>query len=84
MPKDAKDYQRLPKITRFTSVYKDTTSIFNGIWRLIVKWERSVYGLIWQELLIFLTLYFALSLLYRQEFIFYNPFIDICKVSLIL
>ena len=62
----AKEYQKLEK-TRFTSVYKDTTSIFNGIWRLIIKWERSVYGLIWQELLIFITAYFALSFLYRYD-----------------
>ena len=60
----SKEYQKLEK-TRFTSVYKDTTSIFSGIWRLLIRWERSVYGLIWQELLIFVTAYFALSLLYR-------------------
>ena len=47
----------------YTNLYKDTTN--QGIWNLLLRWKCSVFRLIWQELVVFLVLYFALSILYR-------------------
>ena len=49
----------------YTNVYKDTTNRLYGIWNLLLKWKCSVFRLIWHDLVVFLVLYFALSILYR-------------------
>ena len=60
----ARKHKSLEK-SRYTSIYKDTTSRFAGIWHLLLRWHRSIYKLIWKELAFFLAAYFALSVLYR-------------------
>ena len=49
----------------YTNVYKDTTNRLYGIWNLLLRWKCSVFKLIWHDLVVFLFIYFALSLLYR-------------------
>ena len=49
----------------YTNVYKDTTNRLYGIWNLLLRWKCSVFKLIWHDLVVFLVLYFALSILYR-------------------
>ena len=49
----------------YTNVYKDTTNRLYGIWNLLLQWKCSVFRLIWHDLVVFLVLYFALSILYR-------------------
>ena len=51
--------------TIYTNIYKDTTTRLHGIWHLLLRWKGSVYKLIWYEVLIFLFMYFGLSILYR-------------------
>ena len=49
----------------YTNVYKDTTNRLYGIWHLLLRWKCSVFKLIWHDLVVFLALYSALSVLYR-------------------
>ena len=41
-----------------------TLTIYSVV-HLFKKWKRSIFKLIWHELLTFLALFFALSLIYR-------------------
>ena len=49
--------------------YPDTSTCFNGFWKLIVKWKGSVFKIIYRELMVYLALYYLLSLLYRYVFL---------------
>ncbi len=49
----------------YHSKYKDTTRQFQGLWHLLLRWKGSLFKLIYQEFLVFLAAYFALSILYR-------------------
>ena len=55
----------------YANRYKDTSKKFRGIYHLMLKWKGSVIKLVWHDLLVFLVLYFTLSILYRTVF-FYN------------
>ena len=60
----ARKHKSLEK-SRYTSIYKDTTSRFASIWPLLIRWRCSIYKLIWKELLFFLIAYFLVSIFYR-------------------
>lgn len=36
-----------------------------GFSKLLIRWKGSIYKLLYREMIIFCTLYYALSLLYR-------------------
>uniref|UniRef100_A0A6B2E700 Bestrophin homolog n=1 Tax=Phlebotomus kandelakii TaxID=1109342 RepID=A0A6B2E700_9DIPT len=40
-------------------------SSFGCFWRILKKWRGSVYKLVWRELLAYLSIYYAINLLYR-------------------
>jgi len=42
-----------------------TSSGLGVFWKLLFKWKGSIYKLVWQNLLLYLVLYYALSLIYR-------------------
>ena len=42
------------------------SSTAGGFTRLLFKWKGSLYKLIYRELLLFITAYIMLSLVYRQ------------------
>ena len=42
-----------------------TSSGLGVFWKLLLKWKGSIYKLVWQNLLLYLVLYYALSLTYR-------------------
>ena len=48
----------------FQNVYKDTDSRIQAWINLFFIWKGSVTKLLWQDMLFFLILYYALSLLY--------------------
>ena len=46
--------------------YQVATSSGLGVfWKLLIKWKGSIYKLVWQNLLLYLLLYYILSLTYR-------------------
>ena len=49
----------------YANRYPDTAQCFIGFSKLFMKWKGSVFKIIYQELLIYLTLYVLISLLYR-------------------
>ena len=55
----AKDYTDIYK-----NVYGDTNSGIQGWIKLFWVWKGSVIKLLWQDLLLFLIMYFFLSILY--------------------
>ncbi|CAG0893223.1 unnamed protein product [Darwinula stevensoni] len=42
-----------------------TSSKFGCFWRLLFKWKGSVYKLVWPDLLVWLILYYIISIVYR-------------------
>ena len=42
-----------------------TCSGLGVFWRLLFQWRGSIYKLVWQNLLLYMTLYYGLSLMYR-------------------
>ncbi|XP_023340441.1 uncharacterized protein LOC111710568 isoform X2 [Eurytemora carolleeae] len=42
-----------------------TCTGLGAFWKLLFKWKGSVYKLVWQNLLLYMALYFSLSILYR-------------------
>ena len=49
----------------YHNIYGDTNTRWTGILTLLCRWKQSVYSLIWNDVVIFLVIYFFLSLLYR-------------------
>ena len=49
----------------YRNVYDGTTHRFSTLKLLFSQWKGSCLKLIWHDLVIFLTIYFLLSLLYR-------------------
>ncbi|XP_045606217.1 bestrophin-2 [Procambarus clarkii] len=41
---------------------------FGSFWKLLLKWRGSVYKMVWQDMLLYIVLYYTLSLLYRFAF----------------
>ena len=56
----------------YLNIYQETSQGFKGFFHLLAKWKGSVYALIWREMLIYVVLYAALSVLYRYV-LFHNP-----------
>ncbi|QQP50789.1 Bestrophin -like protein [Caligus rogercresseyi] len=56
----------------YANQYQDTSKRCRGSFYLFAVWKNSVFKLIWHEFLIFFTLYFFISFLYRV-IIFDNP-----------
>jgi len=54
----------------FENRYHDTSRAGRGFIKIIFAWHGSVFKLIWADLLLFLTAYATLSLLYRNIFIY--------------
>ena len=42
-----------------------TSSGLGVFWKLLFRWKGSIYKLVWQNLLLYMALYYALSVLYR-------------------
>ena len=55
----------------FKNVYEDTDSRIQAWINLFWVWKGSVTKLLWQDLLVFLIIYFSLSILYWQV-LFYD------------
>ena len=51
---------------RYKIKYRETTSRFGGMTQhILFRWKDSIYKILYKELALFLTAYFALSILYR-------------------
>jgi len=69
---------------------------YGGFWKLLFRWEGSMYKVIWKDLVIYLALYVALSLVYRlaldapqrEQFeavsVFFNHYTDLIPVAFVL
>ena len=55
----------------YKNVYEDTDSRIRSWINLFCVWKGSVIKLLWQDLLVFLIIYFSLSILYWQV-LFYD------------
>ena len=53
----------------FTNRYEDTEKPGQGFWKMMLVWHGSVFKLIWIHTLVFITVFAALSVLYRHVFI---------------
>eukprot|EP00091_Calanus_sinicus_P025335 TRINITY_DN9614_c0_g1_i1.p1 TRINITY_DN9614_c0_g1~~TRINITY_DN9614_c0_g1_i1.p1 ORF type:complete len:159 (-),score=41.36 TRINITY_DN9614_c0_g1_i1:1-453(-) len=42
-----------------------TSSGLGVFWKLLFKWKGSIYKLVWQNLFVYMVLYYALSITYR-------------------
>jgi hypothetical protein len=49
----------------YTARVASSTRDWGCLLRLLGKWRGSIYKLVWKDLVIFLTVYFSLTLLYR-------------------
>ena len=49
----------------YHNIYGDTNRRWTGVLSLLCRWKNSVYSLIWNDVFIFLLVYFFLSFLYR-------------------
>ena len=50
----------------YRNMYAPTNRFFSGMVGLLFKWKKSVFSLIWHDVIVFLVLYFLLSILYRH------------------
>ena len=50
----------------YDNMYAATNRGCYGFMSLLFRWKQSVFSLIWHDILIFLVLYFLLSILYRN------------------
>ena len=57
---------------RYSNQYSETNKPWTGMIDLLFKWQQSVYQLIWNDLLIFLFIYFFISIVYHHV-LFYYP-----------
>ena len=51
-------------LDRYRNVYQDTDSRIQSWVNLWIQWKGSVIKLLWQDLLVFLIVYFSISILY--------------------
>ena len=58
-------------LAHYKNVYEDTDSRIQAIINLFFVWKGSVTKLLWMDLLVFLIIYFSLSILYWQV-LFYD------------
>ena len=56
--------------------YNDTSKRFRGFWHLMGQWKGSVIKLIYHSLLLYITLFMTINLLYR--FVLYEMFARWC------
>ena len=49
----------------YYNMYAATNRRWTGMISLLFRWKRSVFKLVWHDILIFLVIYFLLSMLYR-------------------
>ena len=54
--------------------YNDTSKRFRGTLHLLSQWKGNVFKLIWHDLLIFVLLYFLISILYRCLLIHHDTY----------
>lgn len=65
-PSTGNVFQKLSKYDNiYYNTYNDTNRRWTGIVSLLCRWKQSVYSLIWNDVIIFLTAYFFLSIIYR-------------------
>ena len=57
---------------RYSNQYSETNRPWSGMIDLLCRWQHSVYQLIWNDILIFIIIYFFLSILYHHV-LFYHP-----------
>ena len=50
----------------YYNMYAATNKFGTGMVRLLFRWKQSVFSLVWHDVLIFIVLYFLLSILYRH------------------
>ena len=55
----------------YYNTYDDTNRRWTGILRLLFRWKQSVYRLVWHDVILFLVIYFFLSVLYRHVLWYY-------------
>jgi len=55
----------------YHNIYGDTNRRWTGVLSLLCRWKQSVYSLIWNDVFIFLLIYFFLSFLYRFLLVHY-------------
>ena len=49
----------------YYNMYAATNRRWTGMISLLFRWKRSVFKLVWHDIIIFLVIYFLLSILYR-------------------
>ncbi len=49
----------------YANRYNDTSKRFGGFFKLIMVWKGSVMKLIWHDLVMFIGIHTAISLIYR-------------------
>ena len=49
----------------YYNMYAATNQRWTGMITLLFRWKRSVFALVWHDILTFLVIYFLLSILYR-------------------
>ena len=49
----------------YSNTYRDTSKSFIGIYKIFLRWKGSVYRLVWHDLILFMTAYFILLIIYR-------------------
>jgi len=50
----------------YSNLYSDTTNRWTAMVTLLCVWKQSVFKLIWNDLLIYLVIYFLMSIFYRN------------------
>ena len=63
---DLKIMSKMEAAKVYANRYHDTTMRFQGFFKLMMVWKGSVIKLIWHDLLMFVLLYSALSVVYRH------------------
>ena len=65
--KSGNAFQKVRKMDEniYYNTYSDTNRRWTGIASLLCRWKQSVFKLIWHNVILFLTGYFTLSILYR-------------------
>ena len=49
----------------YANRYDDTSKRFRGFWHLMLQWKGSVLKLIYHDLIVYVSLYMCISLVYR-------------------
>ena len=56
---------------KYSNDYDETNREWSGMIALLCRWHRSLYQLIWRDVLIFLFIYFFLSIIYHTVLVNY-------------